>query len=56
MRPFTPEMIKLKHTSKIKLTEEKKLEVQVFSKAKVPLYKHFRRTSDLIKTGHMDGL
>jgi hypothetical protein len=38
-------MIKVKHYNKIKLTEEEKGMVQKSSEAKIPLYRHFGRTS-----------
>jgi hypothetical protein len=40
---------KMKHTNKLKLTEEEKGKVQNFSEAKVPLYRHFGRTSGQLK-------
>jgi hypothetical protein len=35
----------MKHTNQIKLTEEEKWEVQIFSEAKVSFYRHFGRIS-----------
>ena len=45
MQSFTHKMIKMKHSNKIKLTEQKKGKVQEISEAKIPLYRHFGRTS-----------